>query len=170
MGYYLAIPILVIAVVLQTGFFPVVFGGLAQPELVLLIILSWAVHTEWEQALFWAFLGGIMQDLMSPAPIGASVITPLMIIFAMKWLESSLYRFNLILLIGFVIFGTVLHHMILVLVFTLTGYPVDIPNVARLMTLPTIAYNLIGILPVYFVLRRIQNRIPKPQVAWSVST
>lgn len=170
MGYYLAVPILILAVVLQTGFFPIFFGGLAQPELVLLIILSWAVHAEWEQAIFWAFMGGILQDLMSPAPLGTSVIAPLLIIFAIKWLESSLYRFNIIFLIGFVIFGTILHHLILVLVFNLTGYPTDISNLVRLFTLPTVAYNLIGILPVYFVLRRIQKRIPKPQSAWGVSS
>jgi rod shape-determining protein MreD len=170
MGYFLALPILMVAVVLQIGFLPNIFGGLAQPELVLLIVLSWAVHAEWEQAIFWAFVGGIMQDLMSPTPVGASVITPLLIIFAIKWLESSIYRFNIIFLVGFVIFGTILHHLILVLVLGFTGYPTNIPNVVRLTTLPTIAYNLAGILPVYFVLRRIQKRIPKPQAAWRVSS
>lgn len=195
MGYYLALPILVIAVVLQSSFFPLFFSGIAQPELMLLIVLSWSIHAAWEEAIFWAFLGGIMQDLLSITPMGTSVVAPLIIIFVIKWLEGNLYQFSsaqnrhargsclqsiidgirnsfsvIIILIGFTVLGTILNHLVFVSVLGLIGYTSNLVEMLRMFTMPTVAYNLIGILPVYFVLRRIQNRIPKPQSAWGVSS
>jgi rod shape-determining protein MreD len=170
MGYVLAVPILMVAVVLQTSFFPAFFAGIGQPELVMLLVLSWAVHAAWEEALFWVFLGGILQDLLAPAPTGTSVIALLLLVFAIKWLDSGLYRLNIVFLTGFVIFGTLVHHLVLVLVLAVIGYATNLADMVQLYTLPTIAYNLLAIVPVYFVLRWIQKRIPKPQSAWGVSS
>lgn len=170
MGYYLSVPILIAAVVLQSSVLPFFRVESGQPELVLLIVLSWAVHSLWEEALFWAFLGGILQDLMSPVPTGTSIIALVLMIFAIKWLERGMYRFNIILLAGFVALATLLHHIIVVIVLALTGYTSNLQVVVTGYTIPTLALNVLGVFPVYFVLRRIQKRIPKPQSAWDVSS
>ena len=193
MGYYFAFPLLVAAIVMQSGFFPSFFPGTAQPELMLLIVLAWTIHAEWHEALFWAFLGGIMQDLLTITPTGTSVIVPVVVVFVIKWLESRLYQFSenhsrltrgsclqtiidalrnsfsvIVMLIGFTALATIAHHIVVVLVLRFMGYATDISNLIQQFSLPTLAYNLIVILPVYFVLRRIQSRLPKSQSGWDI--
>jgi cell shape-determining protein MreD len=195
MGYYLAFPILIVAVVLQSSFFPLFFEGTAQPELMLLIVIAWSIHVDWHEAIFWVFLGGIMQDLMAFTPTGTSVIVPLIVVFVINWLESRLYQFSdsphrsargsclqtiidgirnslsvIILLIGFTVLATISNHIVIVFVLGMGNYTTNITAMVQMFTLPTLLYNLILVLPVYFGLRRIQKRIPRPQSAWGVSS
>jgi rod shape-determining protein MreD len=170
MGFYLAIPLLIFAAALQTSILPGMFAGSAQPELVLIIILSWSIHAEWEEALFWVFTGGIIQDLVSITPTGTSILSPLIVVFIMTLLGRALYRFNVILIFLFVAIGTVLHHIAIAITLTLTGYAVDPGMMIQTYSLPTIVYNLLAVIPIYWILRRIQNRIPRPQSAWDVNT
>jgi len=182
MGYYLAIPILALVVAYQSSLLPNVVQGtlqasllpnvdfyVAKPDLVLLIVLSWAVHSELEEAIFWAFAGGIMRDLLSVTPVGTSVMGLLIMIFAINILARNFYQFSIFFLIFFVVIGTFLQHFIVQGVLAIGGYPPDFGQSLPYFTLPTLLYNVVLVLPIYFVLRRIQKRIPKPQSAWDVN-
>lgn len=170
MGFFISIPLMMFVAAIQISVLPGLFAGAAQPELVLLIILAWSVHAEWEEALFWIFAGGIIQDLVSITPTGTSIIAPFITVFLMKLLGRSLYRFNALLIVVFVLINTALHHLITALILFLTGYPTDPNTIIQSYSLPTLLYNLIAILPLYWLLRRIQIRIPRPQSAWDVNT
>jgi rod shape-determining protein MreD len=170
MGFIISIPLLMFAAALQISLLPGLFTGAAQPELVLLIMLAWSAHAEWEESVFWIFAGGIIQDLVSITPTGTSIIAPLLTVFLMKLIGRSLYRFNVLLIFVFVLISTILHHLIMALTLYLTGYPPDLSSMIQSYSLPTLLYNLVAILPLYWLLRRIQVRIPRPQSAWDVNT
>lgn len=163
MGYYIGMVTLVLVAALQPTVLPAirVFGG--QPDLTLLLVLCWSVHAELEESVFWAFLGGITLDLLSITPLGTSVIGLLIMVFAIRSLSQRLYSFSLFFLVGFVAIGTILQHVILITVLTSTGYPTDFVSIAQYFTLPTLVYNVVLTVPVYWVLRRFQKRIPEPQ-------
>lgn len=160
MGYYISIPVLALVVALQSSLLPDYRLLSGQPSLMLLVVLSWAVHADWDEAIFWAFAGGIMQDLLAPVPTGTSVIAPLLMIYALKTLQFSMFSLSLLLLVGFALIGTVVHHIILIVALAITGYPVDVLTMIPNFTLPTLLFNLVGVLPVYVVVRLMQNRLP----------
>ncbi len=186
MGYYLAIPILALVVAYQSSLLPNVVQALlegvlqasilpgaefyvARPDLVLLLVLSWAVHSELDEAIFWAFTGGILRDLMSVVPVGTSVLGLLLLIFAINILSRNFYQFSIFFLLFFVVVGTFLQHFIVQGVLAIGGYSPDFSQSLPYFTLPTLLYNVALVLPIYFVLRRIQKRIPRPQSPWDVN-
>ena len=159
MGNFLSIPILAIAASLQASFVPQIrlLGG--GPDLVFLLVLAWAINSRLEDGVVWAFVGGIMLDLLSFNPTGTSVLGMLLVVFAISGLGQRVYRIGFFLLVGLVLIGTVLQQLLVMFVLALSGYPVDWPVGLTYVIAPTIFYNLILIWPVYWFVRRLWRRL-----------
>ncbi|MEO1288398.1 MAG: rod shape-determining protein MreD [Chloroflexota bacterium] len=141
-----------------------------QPSLVLVAIIAWSWHSELTEAIFWAFVGGIASDLLNPiVPMGVSVIAPLVMVFAVKTIERLFYQVSIFTLIAFVAVGTILHHVIIFIMFSSQGIIVPLAEYIQSYSIVTLAFNIIGIMPMYWVLRRIQKRIPQRQNPWAVT-
>ncbi len=158
MGSYWSLPLIALAVVLQSSVIPQIriFGG--EPDLVLLLVLSWSIHGRLEQDVTWAFVGGIAQDLMSATPLGASVVGLILLAFGIDQLKQQVYRIGFMLIIALVIAGTVLQKVVLMLIAGFSGFTVAPIQNLTYVILPTIAYNLLFVGPVYWIVRRVQRR------------
>ncbi len=165
MGTYWSLPLIVLAVIVQATILPQlrIFGG--QPDLVFLMMLSWAINGRLEQSLTWAFVGGIAQDLMSAAPTGSSVLGMVLLAFVIEQIRLQVYRIGFMLVIALVIAGTFLQKVAFMIVLAFNGFAVYPLENLTYVILPTIAYNLLFIGPVYWVIRRIQRRATSKQRA-----
>ncbi|NDJ61183.1 MAG: rod shape-determining protein MreD [Chloroflexi bacterium] len=157
MGNYLGLPLLALAAVLQATVMPQfrVLGG--EPDLGFLLVLAWAIHAPLEQGVVWAFVGGILQDLLSLAPTGASVVGMVLIVFLIDLVRGQFYRVGLLLIAAFVIAGTIIHQLAFMGIIAVTGYTVHIFDNLFFVTAPTLIYNLILIWPVYLIVRMMQR-------------
>ena len=160
MGYYLALILLPLAAAFQSTWVPLLRIDNGQPDFVLLLVAGWAVRASWQEAIFWAFVGGIASDLLSVLPTGTSVIALLLMVFAIRALAEQLYGANALFLIGFVIAGTLLQESISAAILAVIGFHGDLVQWVEFLLLPTLFYNLILTIPAYWVLRRIQKRLP----------
>lgn len=158
MGNYLSIPILALAAVVQATFVPQIrlLGG--GPDLVFLIVLAWSINIRLDGGVTWAFVGGILQDLFSAAPTGTSAVGLIMVVFAVNQLARQVQRVGIVLLLGLALAGTLFHQLTMILLLGLLGFRVDLIGDLSDVVLPTMLYNLILILPVYWIMRRIQRR------------
>lgn len=171
MGYYFGIFILALFAVLQNSILSEFRLLNGQPELVMLTILAWSWHASEPEAIFWAFMGGIMQDVLNPIiPIGLSTITFLTCIMVLKTIIKNFYEFSIFVLIAMISTATLMHHILIYLWLSLQNYPIDIANYFRNFTVPTLGLNLLIILPLYWLLRRIQNRISRQEVGWEITS
>lgn len=163
MGTYWGIPLIALAVILQSTFIPQIriLGG--EPDLVFLLTLSWAINGRLEQGVAWSFVGGIAEDLLSAAPTGASVLGLLALVFGIDQLKQQVYRVGFLMVIGIVIAGTILDKLIYMIVVATAGFTIYPLENLTYVILPTIAYNLVFIGPVYWVVRRIQRRTGREQ-------
>jgi rod shape-determining protein MreD len=165
MGYYLAIPLLALAASLESSVLPYIRLYSGQPGIILLLVLCWGLHAPLEEALFWAFVGGIFQDLLSITPLGTSTIALVIVLFGVEAIRKQVYRVSIITLMGMILAGTVLHEIVLIIVLALIGAPRDLAEVLPYVLMPEIFYNLILMLPLYVILRFIQRRIHKPELS-----
>lgn len=162
MGNWLSFPLLALAAALQATFIPQIriFGG--QPDLIFLLVISWAVHAPLQEALIWAFVGGILVDLLSAAPTGASTLGLVLLVFALDRLKQQLVGVGLILLFVFVAVGTLFHGVIYLGVIAAAGYVIRPIEMFTYNLLPSVAYNLVVMIPVYWFVRRVQHGIANP--------
>lgn len=96
----------------------------AQPNLMLLVVLIWSVVRGVEEGLVWGFIGGLVIDLFSGGPLGATVLALLAValLAGQPWgqgIGSSVIR---LLLLTFV--AVLLFHVILLMILSWTGYNV----------------------------------------------
>ncbi|MCU0512276.1 MAG: rod shape-determining protein MreD [Anaerolineae bacterium] len=162
MGYYVAIPLLALAAALQSSIIPDFRLLSGQVDLVFLLVIAWGMRAPLEEGLFWAFVGGILQDLLSITPTGASSIGLVLLIFLIDYLRRQLFRVSLLLLIALVIGGTILQQGIIYTALLLTGNRYDVLEMLRSVLLPEIFLNLVLMLPVYLVVRLLQRRVAPP--------
>jgi rod shape-determining protein MreD len=81
--YYIGFPLLMLVAVIDATFMQLfrIWGG--APNLMLMVIISWALITDLEDALPWAIMGGVMRDLLSVVPTGSSALAFVIIVIAL---------------------------------------------------------------------------------------
>lgn len=158
MSNWLSLPILALAALLQSTFVPQIriLGG--APDLVFLFVIAWAAHTKLETGVTWAFVGGILQDLLSAAPTGLSSLGMIMVVFGMSQINRQVYGIGIAVILALVLAGTVLQQLLIMIGLALSGFTVYPIENFTYVVLPTVAYNLVAIWPIYWLVRRLQKR------------
>lgn len=161
MATFLSFPIMALAAILQATFVPQIrlLGG--GPDIPYLIVLAWGINADLDSSVLWAFVGGIMVDLMSSNALGTSTFGMLFLVFAINGLGQQVYRIGPLTLVALVLFGTIFQQIVLLALTIFAGYRVDWLFSLGYVVAPTIFYNLIFIWPVYWFIRRIQRRIER---------
>lgn len=97
----------------------------ARPDLMLLVVLAWAVVRNVEEGLLWAFIGGLILDLLSGGPLGAILLALVAVAFlaGQSWGQGFGSPVVRLLLLTFL--GVVVYHLTLLFILTLMGYAVD---------------------------------------------
>ena len=174
MGRYLSLPILVIATALSASilpqllsfgvgllgnFSPILNNTRGQLNLVMLLVLAWSIRSDLTSGFIWALVGGILLDLYSAIPIGASSAALMIIVYAANGAARQLYRMRIVTLLAMTLLATLFLQVYTYCALLLLGLSYDIPMMIRLVFMPTLLYNLAGALPIYAIVRLMQRRI-----------
>jgi rod shape-determining protein MreD len=147
--YYIGIPLLFLAAVFDTTILTLfrVWGG--GPNLMLIVVVSWAMLVDIRQALPWAMIGGIFRDLLSIAPTGASALVFVLIVIAIDTYLPKLDWRNIVIPPLVVGAATVVYDGTVLGILILTGRP--IPEFATLYysILPGVIENMVLVLVVF---------------------
>ncbi len=119
------LPLLTLAVLVQDVLLSrlSVLGG--RPDLVLLLVLAWAFLRGPAEGAVWAFIAGILLDLLSGGPFGGITLALLLasLLLAQQWgreLGSLFLQLFLLVLVGCFVY-----HLVLLLTLAWTGHSVD---------------------------------------------
>jgi len=77
MRFVLGVLIPLTAALLQGTVAPLIAVGGARPSLPILVAASWSIAAGAREGVWWAFLGGIVSDLISGGPLGAFALASL---------------------------------------------------------------------------------------------
>ncbi len=174
MGRYLSIAILGLAAALSASFLPqliaffvALLGNFSpllnhtrgQLSLVLLLVLCWSMRASLLDSLLWALVGGLMLDMLSMLPLGATSIALLLIAFLINSAARQLLRLRIVFLLAITPVATIFLFVYSYLALALLGHSYDALSVIRLVLLPTMLYNFIAVLPIYAFTRWLQRRL-----------
>jgi len=163
---YLVVPLLLTVALLQTTVLPALTILGVKPELMLLTVLSWSLLRGMEEGLVWAFLGGLMLDLFSGGPLGASTLALLVVSFLSGLTQASVTRTSFLLPMGAALVGTLLYQGLLLLVVQLTRGTVPWADSLFRVTSPSLAVNTL-LMPVIFqALAWLDRRTDREEIGW----
>lgn len=155
MAGYLGIPILIIASVLNATVMPEFRIGGGAPDLVLLVVVSWALLADVREAMLWSVIGGVLQDWLSVAPVGTSALGLVVIVFAADLIFGDVSRNNVLIPPLAAAGGTVVYHLIVLSVLWAVGVAVPFDRGISYVTLPAMFYNALLIVPIFRLLGRL---------------
>ncbi|MCB9436402.1 MAG: rod shape-determining protein MreD [Anaerolineales bacterium] len=122
--YYVGFPLLLMAAIFDTTLMTLFrfWGG--GPNLVLMIIVSWALLVDLRESLPWAVMGGIFRDLLSLVPTGTSALIFVLIVVAIDWLIPKLGWRNLVVPPLVIVAVTVVYDLFVLSVLFIAGRPI----------------------------------------------
>ena len=165
MSLQIGIPLFLIGGLLQATVLPHlrVFGG--QPDLIVLVVLAWAIVDHDREGMAWAFVGGLFLDLFSSLPLGFSSVVLVPVAFVVGLTEAQVYRTNLALPLLLVAGGALIYHAghIFMLRFV-AGIPIVWSRSVWYVTVPSVLFDVILILPLLPILRRWHDTLHPRQV------
>ena len=166
MSPYLVCLLLVLIALAQTTLSPHLALLGVQPNLMLLAVLSWSLLRGGKEGMLWAFGGGMLLDILSAAPLGASSLSLLLVSFLSGLGKVTVFRttFSLPLLVTFA--GSLLHDSAFLTILYLMGWSVDWPTSLWRLMLPAAGLNMVLMPLIYVLLRSLHERTKETDLAW----
>ena len=159
-----AIPLLFLAVVAQTtlmSYFKLLSG---EADLLIVILVAWALQEGVTTAFHWAFLAAVMMSLASRLPwfiylaaYGGTVLMALL-------LQRRVWQVPMLAMFSVTFLGTVLINLLTFLYINLSGSTITLTDALGLVTLPSVLLNMLIAIPLFGMMRDVAHWV-FPQAA-----
>lgn len=130
----------------------------AHVDLVLLLVVAWAIWRELDEAVLWGLLGGALVDLFSVAPFGTTVLTLGVVAVMVSWLAQLFRRSRFVAMLVLAPIATIVADLLRAVILQRLGWPIDYPSVVALVVLPGCVANALAAPIVYAALRLLGPR------------
>jgi rod shape-determining protein MreD len=164
MGYLVGVPLLALLAVLQAtvfGQFRLLDGA---PDLILLAVVAWALTGQKVQAMVFGLAGGLMLDLFSGIPLGATSIALILSAFLVSFTEESFWEAHLLMPLTAVLVTSLIFHAVNLLVLLLMGRLPEINYALTQVILPSVFVNVILALPSAQLAESLEQSLYPPEV------
>ena len=157
MAILLAIPILGLMVIVQSAVFSQVQLLYGTTDLVLLIVVAWAVQDRVTTAWHWGIIAGVLASLATAVPAIAIIPTYVVIAGVAIYMRRIFWQRPLLAMITATVIATLISQMITVAVLVLNGTPIPLIEAFYLITIPSVLLNLLLAIPIYALIGDLAN-------------
>jgi hypothetical protein len=158
-----ALPVLGLAVILQSAIVSrfSLLAGFA--DLILVILAAWALQEGVNTALHWAFLASILSSFVSHLPWLVVVVGYFGVVLLAQILQRRVWQAPMLAMFSVTFLGTLLVHLLSYGFLRLFGDPLPFGDTMGLITLPSLLLNLLLAIPVYAMMRDLAHWVfPSP--------
>lgn len=163
---YVAVPVLIGIVVVQTTVMHRALIGSTPPFLPLLAVICWSLLRGPASATWWAVALGIMLDVVSPRPAGFYTLPLLGVGTLIALAGRRIFSNNLLMPLGLTGVGTVLYSGLQYALLILENDQAWRARDLALATVPLVVLNYLWLPIVFLSLRFIARRWAPPVMAW----
>ncbi len=137
-----------------------------EPELMLMVVVSWSLLRGTGEGMVWALIGGVSLDLLSGAPFGMMTVALLVVSFLSGLGERSVFRTHILLPVVMALVTTLLYDLIILLILALTGRPVAWTDSVVHVVLPSTLINTLLIPLVFWPLQWLHRKTGREEIHW----
>ena len=157
MAILISLPILALGVILQSTVFSrfTLLNGPA--DIVLLLVVCWALQDNVKDEWAWAVVGGLLVGFVSAVPVWVPLAGFLAVTWAAVALKKRIWQIPILALFFIVFIGTIFTQLLTFATLRLLGTPIDPVLTLNLITLPSVLLNLLLAIPVNGVISEISR-------------
>lgn len=162
--FVVAIPVLILAFVLQTTILVRIslLDGIA--DLVMLVVIAWALQDKTENAWMWAIIGGLIVGFGSAVPWFIFPICYLGIVWFSHRFRSRIWQSSILAMMIITIAGTFTLLTVEFFILRLTGINLNFKESLTRIILPSMLLNLLFAFPVFWGMRELSNLIYRNRI------
>jgi rod shape-determining protein MreD len=150
---FIAIPVIFLAVILQTSIVSRVTLLSGYADLPLIVVAAWAIQNHVETAWHWAVAAGALVGFVSGISWVVPVAGYLVVVALAKGLQIRVWQAPLLAMFSISFLGTVVLDGLMYIALRFLGVTIPFQDAFGLQTLPRILLNLLISIPVYAVMR-----------------
>lgn len=161
----IAVPVILLAVTLQSAIVSRVtlLSGIA--DLPLVMLAAWAMQEEVETAWHWAIAAGVLVGFVSGLSWVVPMLSYLFVIALAQVLQRRVWQAPLLAMFTITFLGTIGSSFFSLVVLRFLGIALPVVDVFGLVTLPGILLNMLLAVPVFAVMRDLARWVyPAPEV------
>lgn len=161
----IAVPVIFLAVILQTTVISSIklLSGFA--DLPLVMLAAWALQEEVDTAWQWAIATGALVGFFSGISWLVPVASYLIVVACAQVFQRRVWQAPLLAMFSVTFLGTVVFYAISLTVLRLSGIDLPITDVLGLLALPGILLNMVLAIPMYAVMHDLARWVyPAPEV------
>lgn len=149
----IAIPVLALAVMLQTAVISRISLLSGAADLVLLILVAWALQEQVESAWHWAMVAGLLVAFVSALPPIVPLIGYLVAVALARFVLRQIWQSPMLALFSVTFFSTLVYHLVTYLALLIVGASLPFGDVLALILLPSVFLNFLLAIPVHSLVR-----------------
>jgi len=149
----IAIPVLALAFMIQTAIVSRITLLSGAGDIVLLILIAWALQEQVQSAWHWAALAGLLAAFVSGLPPFVLLIAYLLAVSLARYVLRQTWQTPVLALFTVTFFSTLLLHLITYLTLVLRGTVIPFGDALALITLPSVFVNFLLALPIHSFIR-----------------
>lgn len=158
MSTYGAILILVSGAILQSSLAPHLAVVGVKPNIVLPLVVAWSLARGASEGVVWGFVGGLLTDLLSGAPVGLSSLTLTLVGFTTNLGETAVFKSSLVLPLATVFTATLANDAVQILLLQILGRDLNWVESMAQVALPTAILNAVLMPFLYIPLHWLSRR------------
>ena len=147
--------VLVVTIIIQSTLMPLISIKGIHPDLLLVIVVSYALLSGKEKGVGMGFFAGLLQDLVSGGIFGISTLSKLATGYMFGLAERKVFKEHVLLPVLATLVATLFNGLVGIILLLLFGYKIDIAAAIMQNIVPLLGYNLIVAVPVHHAVYRL---------------
>lgn len=147
------IPVIILAVILQSSIVSRVPLLSGTADLPLVILAAWALQDGVDTSWHWAAAAGLLVGFVSAIPFFVPITAYLFVVMLARGFQMRVWQTPLLAMFLVCLIGTAFYHILSLATLRLFGTPLPILDSLGLFTLPSILLNLLLAIPVFAIVR-----------------
>jgi len=147
--------VIVTAIIIQSTLLPLVAINGICPDMLLVIVISYALLSGKEKGVGMGFFTGLLQDLAFGSIFGINTLSKLATGYICGLAERKVFKEHVLLPVAATAVATVLNGLSMLIVLSMLGYKVDIGSAIMNNVVPLVGYNVLIAIPVHHIVYRL---------------
>ncbi len=126
-------------------------------DLIMLIVIAWALQDRVDTAWQWCLMGGLFASLYSALPFGVYIAGYLICVGITRLLKKRVWKAPFLAMLAATFIGTLVVLLISFIARLLSGVSMDYLSVINLILLPSLLLNLILAIPVFSIMHDLSS-------------
>jgi rod shape-determining protein MreD len=161
----IAIPVLFLAVILQSAVISRIYLLSGVADLPMVMLAAWTLQDNVDSSWHWAAAFGILVGFISALPWYVPVFSYVFVVALARMFQRRVWHAPLLAMFSVTFLGTVFLNMLSYLVMRIGGVEMPFEDVLGLLVLPGVLLNMLLAIPIYTIMRDLSRWVyPTPEV------